>query len=47
MNMAIGIEEYIIGLDIPVDNALSVNISQCTAQLSDPEPDGILCKCFS
>lgn len=42
MDMAIGVQEDVIRLDISVDDVLGVNIPQGTAQLGDPEPDGLL-----
>jgi hypothetical protein len=41
MNVAIGIQEDVIGLDISVDNVLLVNIPQRTAQFGNPEPNSL------
>ena len=45
--MAIGVEQDIVRLDVSVDDILAVNIAQGTAQLGDPEADGLFCERFS
>lgn len=42
MDVAISIQKHIIRLYVAVDDALAMDISQRTAQLSDPEPHGFL-----
>lgn len=46
MDVAIGIEQHVIGLDIPVYNALCVDVSDSAAKLCYPEAYGILCESF-
>ena len=38
--MAIGIQKHVVGLDVSVDNVLSVDVAQGTAELCDPKPYG-------
>lgn len=47
MDMAIGIEEDVVWLHITMYDALAVYISQSTAQLGYPEPDGVFCESLS
>lgn len=47
VDVAIGIQEDVVGLHIAMYNALAVDISQSAAQLSYPEAHGILCESLS
>jgi hypothetical protein len=47
VNVAVGVQEYVVGFNIAVDNVVAMNISQSTAQLCYPKADCILCKGFS
>lgn len=47
MHMAICIEENIVGLNISVDDVLSMDISQCTAQLCNPKSNSFFRKCLA
>jgi hypothetical protein len=40
--VAILIQKHVVGLDISVDDALSVDVSKCAAELGDPESHGLL-----
>ena len=40
--MALRVQQHIIRLDVPVDDALPVDISQGTAQLGNPKPHRFL-----
>jgi hypothetical protein len=42
MHVAIGIEKDVVRLDISVNNVLTVDISQGTPQLGDPELNRLL-----
>lgn len=39
--MTLRVQQDIIRLDIPVDDALFVNVFQCTSQLCNPESNGL------
>jgi hypothetical protein len=41
VHMAIRIKEYVVGLDVSVDDILTMDISQCTAEFCNPETYGL------
>ena len=41
MDMALGIQQNIVRLDITMDDALAVDVAQRAAQLGDPEANGL------
>jgi hypothetical protein len=43
---AVGIEQHVIGLDVPVHDALAVYVPDCAAKLCYPKPHCFLCKGF-
>lgn len=45
--MTIGVEEHVVRLDVSVDDALTMDVSQGTAQLGNPEANSLFSKCFS
>ena len=47
VNMSLRVQQNVIRFDVTMDDALRVNISERTAQLCNPESNGILCKAFS
>jgi len=47
MDMSIGIQEDIVGLDISVDDILGMHVSQGTSQFSNPESDRLFGECLS
>lgn len=47
MNMSIGIQENVVGLDVSVDDILGVHVSQGASQFSNPESDRLFGKCLS
>lgn len=47
MDMSIGIQEDIVGLDISVDDILGMHVSQGTSQFGNPESDRLFGKCLS
>lgn len=44
MNVAIGVEKDVVRLDIAVDDVLTVNVTQGTAELCNPETDCFFCE---
>lgn len=47
MDMAVRVQQHIVGLDVPVDNALLVDVAHGTPELGHPETHGLFCKCLS
>lgn len=47
MDVTLRIQQDVIRLNIPVYDALGVDISQSTTQLRDPESHGLFCEAFS
>jgi hypothetical protein len=47
MDVAIGIQQHIVRLDVPVHNTLLMYISNGTSKLGYPEPYGLLCECLA
>jgi hypothetical protein len=47
MNMALGIQENIVGLHISMDDSLAMYISKGAAQFGHPEPDRLFGEGFS
>ena len=45
--MALRIEKNIVRLDIPMDDALLMNVAERAGQLGHPEPDGLFSQGFS
>lgn len=42
MDMAIRVEQHVVGLDVTVDDVLLVDVAKSAAQLRDPEANGLL-----
>lgn len=42
VHVSLGIQQDVIRLDVAVHNALPVDVAQSTAELRDPEADGVL-----
>lgn len=47
MDMAIRVEQHVVGLDVTVDDVLLVDVAKSAAQLRDPEANGLLGKGLS
>lgn len=44
--MALGIQEHVVWLDVPVHNALLVDVAHGAAQLGDPKAHCLFGKCL-
>lgn len=47
MDVSLGVEEDVIGLDISVNDVLAMDVAEGATQFSYPEPDGFLGKGLS
>lgn len=47
MDMAVRIEQYVVRLDVPVHNALLVDVAHGASKLGHPETHCLLCECLS
>jgi hypothetical protein len=47
MNVAVRVEQDVVGLDVSVDDALLVDVSHGASELGHPEAHRLLGKCFS
>lgn len=47
MDVSLRIEKNIVGFEITMNDALRVNISQCTAKFRHPKPYGFFGEAFS
>ena len=46
MDVAIRVQKHVVRLDVAVDDALAVDIPQCTTELRDPKADCLLSESF-
>jgi hypothetical protein len=44
MHMAILVEQYVVGLDVTMHDALGVYVSESTSQLRYPKANGVFCE---
>lgn len=47
MHVAICVEKDVVGLDVAVNNVLAVDVAEGTAQLCNPESNGLFCEGLS
>lgn len=45
--MSFTVKQHIVGLDVSVHDALAVDVAESTAELSDPEANGVLGEGFA